>query len=89
MSIGLAVAQNTVTGTVVSAEDGEPIIGATVKVKGTNIGVVTDINGKYSLSAPNPKPTLEITYIGMKTITVSVMDKAGDLVPDVSLTLSI
>ena len=70
MSIGLAVAQNTVTGTVVSAEDGEPIIGATVKVKGTNIGVVTDINGKYSLSAPNPKPTLEITYIGMKTMSV-------------------
>ena len=63
MSIGIAVAQHTVNGTVVSAEDGEPIIGATVKVKDTNTGVVTDIDGKFSLSTSTAKPTLEVTYL--------------------------
>ena len=70
MSIGIAVAQHTVNGTVLSAEDGEPIIGATVKVKDTNTGVVTDIDGKFSLSTSTAKPTLEVTYIGMKKMTV-------------------
>ena len=63
---GLAVAQNTISGVVVSADDGEPIIGATVSVKGTKVATVTDIDGKFSLSTASASPTLEITYIGMK-----------------------
>ena len=68
--LGIAVAQNTVTGTVVSGDDGEPIIGATVTIKGTKTATVTDIDGNFSLITPTANPTLEVTYIGMKKQTV-------------------
>ena len=64
--VGIAVAQNTVTGTVVSGDDGDPIIGATVTIKGTKTATVTDIDGHFSLVTPTANPTLEVTYIGMK-----------------------
>jgi hypothetical protein len=47
-----AVAQTQVNGTVVSQDDGEPVVGATVMVVGTQVGAVTDINGKFSLTCP-------------------------------------
>ena len=46
VSTSMAFAQSQVSGTVVSAEDGEPIIGASIKVAGTNTGTVTDVDGK-------------------------------------------
>lgn len=50
-SIGLITAQiSQVTGIVKSAEDGEPIIGATILVEGTSIGTVTDLDGKFIIS---------------------------------------
>ena len=52
LSIGMAVAQTQVSGTVVSGDDGEPVIGASIKVVGTNTGTVSDADGKFSLSAP-------------------------------------
>ena len=52
LSMGSALAQSQVSGTVVSAEDGEPIIGASIKVEGTNTGTVTDIDGNFSLVLP-------------------------------------
>ena len=68
MYIGLANAQTTqITGSVVSAEDGEPVIGASIIVKGTNIGTVTNFDGTFSLEAPESAKTLMISYIGMKT----------------------
>ena len=45
--MGMAMAQTKVSGTVVSHEDGQPVIGATVQVPGTNQGTVTDVNGKF------------------------------------------
>ena len=48
LSLGMALAQTQVSGTVVSAEDGEPIIGASIKVAGTNTGTVTDVDGKLA-----------------------------------------
>ena len=50
VSTSMAFAQSQVSGTVVSAEDGEPIIGASIKVAGTNTGTVTDVDGKFSLN---------------------------------------
>ena len=70
MSIGLAMAQNTVSGVVISSDDGEPIIGATIKVKGTQIATVTDVEGRFSLNTPTAKPTLEVSYVGMRTETL-------------------
>ena len=58
-------AQNrTVKGRVLSAEDKEPLIGATVKIPGTSIGVVTDIDGNFSLEVPNKDKTLVIEFLG-------------------------
>jgi hypothetical protein len=49
--VGLITAQTTtVTGVVISEEDNEPIVGATILVKGTTIGTITDIDGKFSIS---------------------------------------
>ncbi len=73
MFVGMAMAQMTADGIVVSAEDGEPIIGASVKVVGTGSGAVTNLDGKFSVQVPNKNSQLEISYIGMITKTV----KAG------------
>ncbi|MDR0865598.1 MAG: TonB-dependent receptor plug domain-containing protein, partial [Candidatus Symbiothrix sp.] len=71
--IGLVSAQTTkVTGTVTFADDGEPIIGASVSVKGTKIGAVTDINGAFVLDVPGDATTLSIRYLGMVTREVAV-----------------
>ena len=71
--VGLALAQTKVTGTVISQEDGEPIIGASVVVQGSKTGVVTDMNGQFSLSVPEGKKIV-ISYIGMKTETVNAQN---------------
>ena len=72
LSLGMALAQTQVSGTVTSSDDGSPVVGASIKVAGTNTGTVTDIDGNFSLNAPaNAK--LEISYIGMVGKTV----KAG------------
>jgi hypothetical protein len=63
--------QKTVTGTVTGAEDNLPVIGATVMIKGTATGVATDLDGKYSISAPEGA-VLEFRYVGMKTKEVTV-----------------
>jgi TonB-linked SusC/RagA family outer membrane protein len=55
--------------------DGDPIIGASVAVKGTTMGTITDIDGKFSLSIPANATTLIISYVGMKTKEVAI--KAG------------
>ena len=70
VSIGIAMAQHTVSGTVISADDNEPIIGATVTVKGTKQGAVTDIDGHFSFQYSQANPTLTISYIGMETVNV-------------------
>lgn len=66
-------AQNrTVKGRVLSAEDKEPLIGATVKIPGTSIGVVTDIDGNFSLEVPDKDKTLVIEFLGMSTLTAKI-----------------
>ena len=68
----MALAQTAVTGTVLSQEDGQPVVGATVRVEGSNAGTVTDMDGKFSVNAPSDA-YLTVTYIGMKEARV----KAG------------
>ena len=69
---GSVMAQTNVSGTVTSGDDGEPVVGAAVKVEGTNTGTVTDVNGHFQLNAP-AGAKLVVTYLGMKSQTV----KAG------------
>ena len=69
------LAQRTITGKVTSADDGIGIPGVTILVKGTATGVLTDIDGKYSISVPKNATTLQFTFVGMKlqdmTLTAS------------------
>ena len=71
LSGGAAFAQTQVKGVVVSDEDGQPVIGATVRVVGTNVGAVTDMNGNFNITCPQGKNTLNIAYVGMEPIEVS------------------
>ena len=74
MCIGLVNAQiSKVTGTVISEEDGLPVVGASVLVKGTTTGTVTDMDGKFVLeNIPSSAKTLMISFIGLKTQEVPV-----------------
>lgn len=68
LSIGFISAQVTTTvGTVVD-ESGQPVIGASVVVKGTQLGVSTDIDGKFSIDIPSGKGTLRFSLIGMLAV---------------------
>lgn len=70
MYCGVALAQTQVRGTVVSSEDGEPIVGASVMVAGTKMGTISDSEGNFTLSVPaNGK--LQISYLGMQTQQVA------------------
>ena len=63
-SIAFATAQTTkVTGTVISAEDDGPIIGASIVVAGTTTGTVTDYNGAFTLDVPSNAKKLIVSYM--------------------------
>ena len=68
---GSALAQTKVSGTVLSQEDGQPIIGAAVKVDGTQTGMLTDVNGRFSLTLPQGKTQITISYLGYESKTVT------------------
>ena len=74
IGIGMVMAQTSkVTGKVLSEEDGEVIIGATVVVKGTSIGTVTDENGIFTLTnVPASAKELEISFVGMETEVIKI-----------------
>jgi len=72
--VGGAFAQTRVNGTVVSQEDGQPVIGASVLVVGTNVGTVTNADGKFSLTLPAGKNQIRVTYVGMETQAVTAHD---------------
>ena len=74
MGIGLVTAQNqTVTGVVISDEDGQPVIGASVRVEGTQLGSITDVDGKFTITnVPSSATTLLVTYVGMQEARVDI-----------------
>ncbi len=72
----VAMAQSKVQGTVVDAL-GEPVIGASVLVKGTNTGTVTDLDGNFTLNNVGANSKLEISYVGFRTQTVNAASKVN------------
>ena len=74
VGIGLVTAQTqTVTGVVISEEDGQPVIGASVRVENTQLGAITDVDGKFQIAnVPSSAKTLVISYIGMESQTVTI-----------------
>ena len=71
LCVGSALAQTKVTGTVLSQEDGQPIIGAAVKVVGTSTGMLTDVNGRFNITLPAGKNQVEVSYLGYLSQTVT------------------
>ena len=69
--IGGALAQTKVSGVIVSQADNQPVIGASVLVVGTNIGALSDANGRFTLTMPEGKKTLRISYVGMEPLEIS------------------
>ena len=69
LSLGMAMAQIRVSGTVTSSDDGEPVVGVSILVQGTKTGTVTDVDGNFQLTAPEGSE-LKVSYLGMKTKNV-------------------
>src|SRR5215216_1622002 len=74
----MLLAQITVSGTVTDASS-NPVPGATVRVKSSNIGTATDPNGKFTLTIPGKSAVLEISAVSLKTQMVSVTANTGNL----------
>ncbi|MBS5529046.1 MAG: SusC/RagA family TonB-linked outer membrane protein [Prevotella sp.] len=64
------MAQTEISGVIVSQDDGEPVIGASVMLKGTKTGVVSDVDGHFKLNAPKAGSYITVSYVGMETVTL-------------------
>ena len=76
MAITASAQSKTVTGSVVD-NTGEPVIGASVVVKGTTNGTITDFDGNFSISGVPSNGTIQISFVGYKTQDISVADKTS------------
>ena len=72
ISMGLAIAQNKQVSGIIFDETGEPVVGASVIAKGTTIGFVTDVSGRFSFSVPASVTTLVVKYLGYSDMEVPV-----------------
>lgn len=67
--------ERTVSG-VVTDENGDSVIGATVVVKGTTIGTTTNVDGIFTLRIPSDAQTLQVSYVGMITVDITIGDNS-------------
>ena len=72
MGSQLYAQQNTVAGVVTDASDGSPLIGANVLVKGTTVGAITDLDGRFTINVPEGKKVLTVSSIGYKAQDVTL-----------------
>jgi len=71
VGLGLVNAQSkSVSGKVISSEDGQPVIGATILVKGTTVGTITNTEGVFKITLPGNAKEFVVSYVGMKTVQV-------------------
>jgi len=76
----IATAQTTqITGTVISMEDNMPVIGASIVVKGTTTGTVTDMDGNFVLEVPSDARFLQISYVGMESQELRIRPDMGTI----------
>jgi TonB-linked SusC/RagA family outer membrane protein len=80
MSAGFVFAQNKQVTGLIKDDVGEPVVGASVVVKGTNVGVLTDSEGKFLLNVPETATVIVVSYIGMK-------EKTADIAPYLEITM--
>lgn len=75
VTFAVCAAQNrTYHGTVVSASDQEPLVGATVKPVGGSNGVVTNIDGRFTITVPASIKEVTVSYVGMVSHTMALSD---------------
>ena len=72
LSLSSAFAQVKVSGSVTDSEDGMPVIGATVTVKGTSSGTVTDTKGAFTISLPSTPGTIIVSFLGYQERVIAV-----------------
>ncbi len=78
MTSAFVIAQTVqITGTVISSEDNLPVTGASVSVKGTTIGALTDAEGKFVVSAPKSAQTLVVSFIGFRTLEIPLENRTN------------
>lgn len=82
---GTAFAQHTVSGTITSAEDGSPLPGSSITIKGTTLGTASDANGRYTLSTPSANDVLVFSFVGFESQEIPIN---GRSTIDVSLVTS-
>ncbi|MEM6526066.1 MAG: TonB-dependent receptor [Bacteroidota bacterium] len=83
----LSLAQTTITGTVLSDDDNQPLPGVNIIIKGTTTGSTTDIGGNYSLSVPDPNAVLLFSFVGYQSQEIVVGNRSRidlSLLPDIS-----
>jgi len=66
---------NVISGVVTSSENGEPLIGVSIQVKGTSGGTITDLDGKFTIKPASENAVLVFSMVGMKTTELSVKNK--------------
>lgn len=76
LTYAVSLSQGTVSGTVTSSEDDQPIPGATVLVNGTIIGTSTDLDGRYSIRVLSPDDVLLFSFIGLRPQEISVKNRS-------------
>ena len=86
LCIGAALAQMKISGTVISSEDGQPVIGASVVVTGTGQGTVTNLEGQFTLTVPE-RAKLHISSAGMKAVDVTAKDNMRVVLEPLNTTL--
>ena len=86
LCIGAALAQTKVSGTVISSEDGQPVIGASIVIVGTKQGTVTNVDGKFTLSVPD-RGKIRISFIGMKTVELVASENMNIVLEPLDTTL--
>jgi len=86
LCIGAALAQMKISGTVISSEDGQPVIGASVVVTGTGQGTVTNLDGQFTLTVPE-RAKLHISSAGMKAVDVTAKDNMRVVLEPLNTTL--
>lgn len=74
MTTSMALAQKQITGTVIDSESGEPLIGVAVRVPDSKTGVLTDVDGKFSITLPEGQKNLTFSFMGMKPATIAAHD---------------
>src|SRR6478736_9903808 len=75
-ALGVHAQERVVSGKVTSSDDGSPVPGANVVLKGTTNGTVTDATGSYKLTVPASGGTLVISFIGMQTMEAPIGDRS-------------